>query len=67
MAMEASATAKLPNKPGKGDKICASTMTYMLDGKVGLMADLALMAQVAALAREVGDSTQRRCFLILMP
>lgn len=32
---------------------CSSTITYMLDGRVGLGADLALMAQVAALAREV--------------
>lgn len=33
--------------------VCKSTITYMLDGKVGLLADLALMAQTAALAREV--------------
>ncbi|EIN14358.1 hypothetical protein PUNSTDRAFT_49178 [Punctularia strigosozonata HHB-11173 SS5] len=32
--------------------VCSSSITYMLDGHVGLMADLALMAQVAALARE---------------
>ncbi|KAG6884490.1 hypothetical protein C0993_010621 [Termitomyces sp. T159_Od127] len=35
------------------EEVCASTITYMLDGKVGLLADLALLAQVAALAREV--------------
>ena len=29
--------------------ICSSTLTYMLDGTVGLTADLALMAQAAAL------------------
>lgn len=34
-------------------RVCASTITYMLDGRVGLMADLALIAQVASLAREV--------------
>lgn len=34
-------------------KICSSTITYMLDGYIGLAADLALMAQVAGLAREV--------------
>ena len=34
--------------------ICSSTITYMLDGTVGLTADLALMAQAASLAREVG-------------
>lgn len=33
--------------------ICSKTITYMLDGTVGLTADLALMAQAAALAREV--------------
>ncbi|KAK7040150.1 hypothetical protein VNI00_009956 [Paramarasmius palmivorus] len=33
-------------------EICASTITYMLSGRVGLVADLALMAQAAALARE---------------
>jgi hypothetical protein len=39
--------------------VCSSTITYMLDGHVGLMADLALMAQVAALARE-----RNRTFLV---
>lgn len=34
-------------------KICSKSITYMLDGYVGLAADLALMAQVAGLAREV--------------
>ncbi|RXW22678.1 hypothetical protein EST38_g3189 [Candolleomyces aberdarensis] len=37
---------------GPNDNICNSTITYMLDGNVGLAADLALMAQAAALARE---------------
>ncbi|KAG8814146.1 putative protein serine/threonine kinase, partial [Serendipita sp. 399] len=32
---------------------CSSTITYMLDGEVGLFYDLALIAQTAALAREV--------------
>ncbi|KAJ7610838.1 hypothetical protein FB45DRAFT_760849 [Roridomyces roridus] len=32
--------------------ICSRTMTYQLDGWAGLLTDLALMAQVAALARE---------------
>ncbi|KAL0575811.1 hypothetical protein V5O48_006165 [Marasmius crinis-equi] len=36
-----------------GPPVCNSTITYMLSGKVGLVADLALMAQAAALAREV--------------
>ena len=40
--------------PRQGDRaICTNTITYMLDGKVGLFADLALLAQAAALAREV--------------
>ncbi|KAJ3518015.1 hypothetical protein NLJ89_g137 [Agrocybe chaxingu] len=34
------------------DAVCSSTITYMLDGTAGLAADLALMAQAAALARE---------------
>jgi len=33
--------------------ICSSTITYMLDGTVGLSADLALLSQAAALAHEV--------------
>jgi hypothetical protein len=33
--------------------VCSGSMTYMLDGRVGLAADLAIMAQVAAMAREV--------------
>ncbi|TFY82435.1 hypothetical protein EWM64_g1571, partial [Hericium alpestre] len=37
---------------GERTQICSRSMTYMLDGHVGLLADLALMAQVAALARE---------------
>lgn len=38
---------------GQTTAVCSSTITYMLDGEVGLLADLALMAQAAALAREV--------------
>lgn len=38
---------------GQPAGVCSSTITYMLDGTVGLLADLALMAQAAALAREV--------------
>lgn len=41
-------------------KVCSKTITYQLDGWAGLVADLALMAQVAAFAREVsrpGNST----------
>lgn len=38
---------------GEMTRVCAKTITYQLDGTVGLAADLALMAQAAALAREV--------------
>ena len=38
---------------GERTKVCSKTITYMLDGHVGLAADLALMAQAAAMAREV--------------
>ncbi|OBZ79230.1 hypothetical protein A0H81_01390 [Grifola frondosa] len=44
---------------GQRTQVCSKTLTYMLDGHVGLMADLALMAQAAALARERG-----RTFLV---
>jgi len=37
------------------NSVCSSTITYMLDGTVGLTADLALMAQAAALAHEVSS------------
>ncbi|KAL5533636.1 hypothetical protein ACEPAG_96 [Sanghuangporus baumii] len=40
-------------------RVCKSTITYMLDGYVGLAADLALMAQAAGLARETN-----RTFLV---
>ncbi|XP_006454286.1 hypothetical protein AGABI2DRAFT_197199 [Agaricus bisporus var. bisporus H97] len=39
--------------------ICSKTITYLLDGEVGLLADLALIAQAAALARE-----RNRTFII---
>src|SRR5712671_831553 len=39
--------------PAPEIRFCNKTITYMLDGHVGLFADLALMAQVAGLAREV--------------
>lgn len=44
-----------PSATGGKSMICSSTITYMLDGTVGLTADLALMAQAAALAREVSS------------
>jgi hypothetical protein len=42
-----------PAPEGLPTRFCSKTITYMLDGHVGLLADLALMAQVAGLAREV--------------
>jgi hypothetical protein len=42
-----------PAPEGLPTQICSKTITYMLDGHVGLLADLALMAQAAGLAREV--------------
>jgi hypothetical protein len=41
-----------PKAPGENG-VCSSTITYMLDGEVGLFYDLALLAQTAAFAREV--------------
>lgn len=38
---------------GGRTRVCSKTITYQLDGSVGLVADLALMAQAAALAKEV--------------
>ncbi|KAG8721339.1 hypothetical protein FRC08_013884 [Ceratobasidium sp. 394] len=45
--------------PATKGKVCSSTITFMFDGDRGLMADLALIAQLAGLAREQG-----RTFLI---
>jgi len=43
---------KYPAPEGLPTQMCNKTITYMLDGHVGLLADLALMAQAAGLARE---------------
>ncbi|KAL6309448.1 hypothetical protein BKA93DRAFT_357908 [Sparassis latifolia] len=43
---------------GRG-RVCRASITYMLDGQVGLAADLALMAQVAGIARQ-----RNRTFLV---
>ena len=51
--MDPTDTAHHEQSTGENSMICSSTITYMLDGTVGLTADLALMAQAAALAREV--------------
>ncbi len=44
---------KYPAPEGLPIRFCNKTITYMLGGHVGLLADLALMAQAAGLAREV--------------
>ncbi|KAK0209271.1 hypothetical protein DFS33DRAFT_1380760 [Desarmillaria ectypa] len=49
---EPSAEGVMDVMHGDDKDVCSSTITYMLDGKMGLLADLALMAQAAALARE---------------
>jgi len=52
---------KYPALEGLPIQICNKTITYMLDGHVGLLADLALMAQASGLAREVN------CLALLTP
>lgn len=47
---------------GLRSKVCQKTITYQLDGHVGLLADLALMAQAAAHAREVCATRTRIAF-----
>ncbi|KAF8492667.1 hypothetical protein JB92DRAFT_3002176, partial [Gautieria morchelliformis] len=42
----------LHKKSTPSQSTCTSTITYLLDGSVGLMADLAILAQVAIFARE---------------
>ena len=45
----------VPHPPAPG--VCESTVTYMLGSEVGLMGELALLAQVAALADSVSACT----------
>ncbi|KAI9513121.1 hypothetical protein F5148DRAFT_1273348 [Russula earlei] len=45
---------KYPAPEGLPTRVCNKTITYMLDGHVGLLADLALIAQAAGLARMAG-------------
>lgn len=52
---------KYPAPEGLPTQTCNKTITYMLDGHVGLLADLALMAQAAGLAREVTCLNSRLC------
>ena len=44
-----------PFAPGSDEGVCTRTVTYMLGSEVGLMGDLALLAQVAALADSVSS------------
>ena len=43
----------VPHEDTKGGKVCSSTVTYLLDGSTGLVFHLAIIAQLAAMAREV--------------
>jgi len=43
----------VPHEDSKGGKVCSSTVTYLLDGSTGLVFHLAIIAQLAAMAREV--------------
>ena len=54
-----------PAPEGLPTRICSKTITYMLDGHVGLLADLALMAQAAALAREVSNRVLSSTFTLI--
>jgi hypothetical protein len=49
---------------GKEGEICSKTITYMLDGQVGLLADLALIAQAAGIAREVCSAALQTIVLL---
>jgi len=44
-----------PFAPGSDEGVCTRSVTYMLGSEVGLMGDLALLAQVAALADSVSS------------
>ena len=44
----------VPHPSNSGSGFCKSTVTYMLGSEVGLMGELALLAQIAALADSVG-------------
>jgi hypothetical protein len=57
MAYWADMMMDVPHRRALG--VCKSTVTYMLGSEVGLMGDLALLAQVAALADSVSLPTSR--------
>lgn len=58
MPMRGAEELDVPHEDAVGEGgVCSSTITYMLDANVGLFYDLALIAQTAALAREVSSST----------
>ena len=60
----------VPHPSGSDPDVCKSTVTYMLGSDVGLMGDLALLAQVAALADSVsprisqGSEGDLRAFIV---
>ena len=43
----------VPHTNAEGGNVCSSTITYLLDGSTGLVFHLAIIAQLAAMAREV--------------
>ena len=43
----------VPHTDTTDEKVCSSTITYLLDGSTGLVLHLAIIAQLAAMAREV--------------
>jgi len=43
----------VPHANAEDGKVCSSTITYLLDGSTGLVFHLAIIAQLAAMAREV--------------
>lgn len=49
------------------EPICRRTVTYMLDGEVGLLADISLLVQAAALAQEVCCQSSPESHCIHLP
>lgn len=50
----------VPHEDTQGGEVCSSTVTYLLDGSTGLVFHLAIIAQLAAMAREVRTTQEWR-------